>query len=73
LNDFEHKVLTELANIGAKMDMLVGADGTNGRFSEIVSDVEELKQDRSRRGGFIAAIGLGATAVGAAADWLFRK
>jgi hypothetical protein len=79
-NQFEQRVLegiTEvrivLADMRAKMNMLLGDDGTDGRFSQIVFDVESLKESRSRQRGFIAASGLIATMIGGLIEWLLNR
>jgi uncharacterized BrkB/YihY/UPF0761 family membrane protein len=70
LNDFERDVLeglTELrigqADLTAKMNMLVGVDGTNGRISMIEEQIKSLNDSRARQWGFIAAISVMWTAI----------
>lgn len=55
---FREKMLEGMADLRAKMNMLVGEDGTNGRVGDLEADVESLKATRSRQWGAIAAVGL---------------
>jgi hypothetical protein len=54
--EFREKVLVILTDVQTKMNSLVGIEGTGGRVADLETDVDNLKQDRSRMWGAWAAV-----------------
>ena len=80
MSQFEQEMLdgiTEvkvgMADLRAKMNMLVGVEGTNGRLSEIITDVNSLKKSRDQQRGFMAALSLIGTCIGGVLEWFFSR
>jgi hypothetical protein len=62
-----------MADLRAKMNMLVGVEGTNGRLGEVIADVDSLKISRDQQRGFMTAFGFLGTCIGGALEWFFSR
>jgi hypothetical protein len=76
-HDFQLEVIQILTDLRTKMNSLVGADGNNGRMSALESEVDRLKEQRSRNRGVFDAISAAWAVVGAVGvvvvEWLRHK
>lgn len=69
MNDFEKKVLTDLAELKAHMRYLVGT-GNEGKMQELDSRIQRNEAQLQRMGGIGAAFGVLLTLVHLAFDYL---
>lgn len=69
MNDFEEKVLTDLAELKAHMRYLVGS-GSEGKMQELDVRVQRNEAQLQRMGGIGAAFGVLLTLVHLAVDYL---
>lgn len=75
--EFREKMIDGIADLRAKMNMLVGLDGTNGWKSEVDKDIKELKSDRDTRSGSHRVLGFlsnfASGIVGAILTYLLKR
>jgi hypothetical protein len=69
MNDFEEKVLTDLAELKAHMRYLVGS-GNEGKMQELDGRVQRNEAQLQRMGGIGAAFGVLLTLLHVAFDYL---
>ena len=69
MNDFEERVLRDLAELKAHMSWLVGS-GNEGKMQELEQRVRKHEQALQRLGGMGAAFGVLLTLVHVAIDYL---
>lgn len=69
INEFEQKVLADLAELKAHMRWLVG-NGSPGRLQELERRVEDHEKFVQRAGGIGAAVGVLLTLVHLAIDYM---
>lgn len=74
---FRDAMLTGMAQLNTKMNILVGVDGTNGWKSEIDKDIEDLKEERDTRKGLHRGLAvlsnLASGVVGSVITYLLRR